>query len=152
MVNFDLAVILEAFTLPKLRKQPAFQTQFIATYLFHGPISHFFIYSGYIFAFFLLALIEFVSPFQLSVHIPIALLGLPIGVIYAFAQIYNKTYRYQMITSFFSFLAYLFSVTVISQTLYASTLGVYFLGFSFSLTFTLLIRFLYDEYKMGRFK
>lgn len=141
------SIVLEAYTLPHLTKVTAFKTQFIATRLFHGPISHFLIYSGFIFAFFLLAILELFSPYVLKPHLWVSLLGLPIGIIYALAQIYNKTYRYQLVVSLFC-LAF-FSI-LRTQIQHSGTLSMYFLLFSAALVTVLTTK--YMKIKIKRYK
>jgi hypothetical protein len=141
------SIVLEAYTLPRLKKQNAFKTQFIATRLFHGPISHFLIYSGFIFAFFLLAILELFSPFVMEPHPLVSLLGLPIGIIYALAQIYNKTYRYQLVVSLFCLFIFLILRT---QIQHSGTLSMYFL--LFSVAFVIVLATQYVKIKIKRYK
>lgn len=94
------SIILEAYTLPQLQRLEEYKTQFIATHLFHGPISHVLIYSGWPIAMFFLALLETFSYRVTSSSILLLILGGSITAIaYSLGQIYNKTYFYQMITN-----------------------------------------------------
>lgn len=140
------SIVLEAYTLPHLTKVNAFKTQFIATRLFHGPISHFLIYSGFIFAFFLLAILELLSPYILKPHQWVSALGLPIGGIFALAQIYNKTYRYQLVVCIFCLI--IFSI-LFTQIEHSGTLSVYFLFFSAAVVTVLGAQ--YIKVKMRRY-
>lgn len=146
------SIVLEAYTLPHLTKVNAYKTQFIATRLFHGPISHFLIYSGYIFALFLLALLELFSPYILKTHALVSLLGLPIGIVFALAQIYNTTYRYQLVVSLFCFV--IFSI-LRTQLQHNGTLSIYFLLFSASVVTVLSANYLkvtirrYTKYRVN---
>lgn len=94
------SIMLEAYTLPQLQKIKEFETQFIATHLFHGPISHFLIYSGWPLAMFFLALLELTSlqPTNLFGFLLI-IGGITTAITYSIGQIYNHTYPYQMITN-----------------------------------------------------
>ncbi len=144
------SVVLEAFTLPNLRRVTAFKTQFIATHLFHSPISHFLIYSGYISALFSLALLELLSTFELLTNLPISLSAIPVGIIFAVAQIYNRTYPYQLVTSLFLSSIYLLLSGFIFSFTRLGTMGLYFSIFSLSLSGTLLGYFLYQEVKIRK--
>lgn len=52
------SIVLEAYTLPQIRHLPQFKTQFLATHLFHGPISHILIYSGWLIFFLCMAVLD----------------------------------------------------------------------------------------------
>jgi len=92
------SIVLEDFTLTELRVVNSFKTQFIATHLFHGPISHILIYSGWLFVLLILSIIEIHLKLPApSTYWPIMLIsGVVMGVFYAFAQIYNGTAVYQL--------------------------------------------------------
>lgn len=92
------SIVLEAYTMPQLRRIDYFKTQFIATHLFHGPISHILIYSGWLTALYFSSLVNIINP-TLPVQVwPLLVGGLTTGVAYAVGQIYNKTAPYQFIT------------------------------------------------------
>jgi len=132
------SIVLEAFTLPKLRNASGFKTQFIATHLFHGPTSHFLIYSGAIFSLFILALLEYILGSQHAVNNALVFLSLPVGLFYAFAQIYNNTYFYQLATSLISLIAFLVLVSLDHGESKLGTVGMYYIFFSFGLILTLI--------------
>jgi hypothetical protein len=94
------SIVLEDFTLPDLRIVKSFDTQFIATHLFHGPLSHILIYSGWILIFFALSTLEtyIQLPQATSYWLLLLFCGEILGVFYAFSQIYNGTVIYQFMT------------------------------------------------------
>src|SRR3989344_3442306 len=96
------SIVLEDYTLPDLRKAMSYKTQFIATHLFHGPISHILIYCGWLYIFLTLAVLDIASGGGVLLRQPNMLFasGLFVGVVYAVAQIYNGTVPYQSILGF----------------------------------------------------
>lgn len=93
------SIILEAYTLPQVQRIREYRTQFIATHLFHGPISHVLIYSGWPIAMFFLSLLELGGS---DVNYPVLILsigGMATAIAYSFGQIYNHTYQFQMLTN-----------------------------------------------------
>lgn len=134
------SIVLEAFTLPQLRQSTKFKTQFIATHLFHGPISHIFIFSGYQVALFILALMDIA--FTLTpVTVPVFVLaaGFVSGILFAVAQIYNGTAPYQFITGVI--LLILFGVIVGTRLsfLHLPPISTYFLSAATSfISFTMI--------------
>lgn len=93
------SIVLEDYTLPDLRSTSEFKTQFIATHLFHGSISHILIYSGWLLIFLTLALLDLsgiASP-GLNTQNVLIIGGAIVGIVYALAQIYNGTSPYQFL-------------------------------------------------------
>jgi hypothetical protein len=111
------SIVLEDFTLPQLRFDKAFKTQFIATHLFHGPISHFLIYSGWLFVLLILASLDIQLPLpkESLYWIPLIISGLILGTFYAVAQIYNGTAVYQFVSGVTA-LIIIFILLFISKT------------------------------------
>lgn len=136
------SIVLEAFTLPNLKKITSYKTQFIATHLFHGPISHVLVYSGFIFALLILSLLEFSTTGTVASEI-LLILAIPTGIMYAFAQIYNQTYPYQLVTAIFSLAALLIYKSISLKPFGA--VGSYFLVFDICLVITLFVYFVYQE-------
>lgn len=91
------SIVIEQFTLSGLKHVKGYKTQFIATYLFHGPISHLYIYGSGILSFFVLYLIEKNFMKVYFYQFPVALLfisGLLMGVGFSIAMIYSNTYHW----------------------------------------------------------
>lgn len=129
------SIILEAYTLPHLKSLKEFHTQFIATHLFHGPISHVLIYSGWPTCLLLLTLLNQTSIFppvspELSVILAIGA-GLA-GFGYAVAQIYNKTAPYQIITIFTGLTIFSLLNFPLHQLAFTNYINIYFFSFSSS--------------------
>ncbi len=100
------SIITIAFTKPKLMSQKEYQQQAIATHLLHGVLSHTLIYSSFIVAVCLLAIIDtLIGAGTHSLLALFSLCGVITGMLYAYAQIYNGTLVYQflvvMISSIF---------------------------------------------------
>jgi hypothetical protein len=95
------SILLEDFTPSDLRLVKSFETQFIATHLFHGPISHILIYSGWMIVFLILAVIDMLwNLSSVSSNFPVLIIaGGVTGFFFALSQIYNGTAIYQYFTS-----------------------------------------------------
>lgn len=146
------SIIIEAFTLPHLRKQKSFCTQFIATNLIHGPISHIIIYSGYILALFLLSIIEVIN--QSNSSIPTTLLiicGIIAGMIYCITQNFNGTIRFQFRTSFVTlFLFIVFYLNKSQESIFNYSLATFFLFFSISFLIASLFYLIFEMSKKNK--
>ena len=124
------AVIIETLTPPQFRKVPYLKRQFTVTNLFHGPVSHTLMFSGYIVAFALLCILDIVTGPSLS-SIPRlflisgALLGLSVG----YAQITNGSAPFQTITGILSALALIILDRVEGWKFTESPVGIYMIGF-----------------------
>jgi hypothetical protein len=133
------SIVLEDFTLPDLRVVKSFKTQFIATHLFHGPISHILIYSGWMSVMLILAIVD--SYLKLSIptsYWPILLVsGGMLGVLFAFGQIYNGTAVYQFMTGTVS--SVIIAVILIFNQISLSFVPVaaYFVGFAIAFELSL---------------
>jgi hypothetical protein len=93
-------IMLEDFTLPELREVTSYKTQFIATRLFHEPISHILIFGGWLTVFLILSIMDMSlqSPTPSSYLPLIVMTGIITGFFFAFAQIANGTAIYQFVT------------------------------------------------------
>jgi hypothetical protein len=135
------SVVLEAFTLPELKRLSSFKTQFVVTHLFHGPISHILIYSGYIIALFLLGILDMLTGQGSLRVIPYLLIcGAIVGIMYALGQIFNGTIPYQFFTCLFSLIAFIAFLGFKQFSLFGFSIASYF--FSFAITF-LISSFVY---------
>lgn len=124
------SIVLERYTLPSLRKHPAFDTQFIATHLFHGPISHVMIFSNIIIALLILSILDLSIYSHFNDRAPwLILAGGIAGSFYAYAQIYNKTYPYQFFTAIGALCVFAIVVLVRHTNALASPTATYFVGF-----------------------
>lgn len=125
------SVVLEDYTLPQLRRSNKFKTQFIATHLFHGPISHVQIFSGYMLTIFILAVMDtFTGAVTTSLTPYLLAAGALSGTMYAAAQIFNGTYPYQFITSFLSLIFLAIYLYISNKYLFDYSVPVFFFGFS----------------------
>ena len=139
------SIVLEAYTLPQLRKINYFKTQFIATHLFHGPISHILIYSGWILVFFALALLDLINGAMVTGYtIKILLItGGITGFVYALAQVYNGTTPYQFITGMLTLTGLLLTSVATNNSIFASGIATYFLALIIIFNLTLLSYFVF---------
>jgi len=117
----------------------SYKTQFIGTHLFHGPISHVFIYSGWLLVMLLLSIIDMYFRFSIPTSLPSIILfsGSLIGLFYALAQIYNGTFAYQFVTGTFAGLVFTVFALINRINLVFAPIALYF--FAFLLTFELVI-------------
>ncbi len=124
------SIVLEDYTMPELRSVPWFKTQFIATHLFHGPISHILIYSGWLLIFLALALLDLsgVPVSKLSTQTLLIIGGALVGAAYAGAQIYNGTAPYQFWVGFFALALFLTKLLVSGASLAFYPLGLFFIS------------------------
>lgn len=134
------SVVMETFTLPELRKHPSFKTQFIINNLFHGPISHIFIFSPYIVGLTMLAVMDLVfKPSVIVIPSIVLLTGIMLGFAFAVAQVLNHTAPYQGVTGVLCLLTFLIFEKIENWQVGNSALGVYLLGFLISFLSTLLL-------------
>lgn len=131
------SVIIETLTPNTFRKTPELRRQLLATHLFHGPISHIIIFSGFIVSGALLAILDLATgtsadSFSRLLLISGALLGLSVG----YAQITNGTAPFHTITGIVC-VAVLFFVDQFQNWKFTSSpVGIYMVGFF--VTFLLL--------------
>lgn len=137
------SIVLEAYTLPGLKRLNQFKTQFIATHLFHGPISHILIYSGYMIAFLLLTFLDFLTgPGTPNLAPYVLISGLIVGIVYAYGQVVNGTIIYQFLTGLGNLIIFDFVFNTRSIRLTDFTLASYFYSFSISFIMSAIIYFL----------
>lgn len=124
------SIVLEDYTLPELRSAPWFKTQFIAAHLFHGPISHILVYSGWLLIFLALALLDLSgTPMPvLSTQIFLIIGGSLVGVTYARAQVYNGTAPYQFWVGFVALALFLFKLSTSGVVLTLYPVGLFFIS------------------------
>ena len=141
------AIVIEAFTQPELRKQKSFKTQFIATDLFHGPISHIIIYSGYVIALFLLSIIELLIENKASIP-PIVMIicGIIAGMIYCITQNFNGTIRFQFRTSLATLCLFMFFYVSRSlESMFDYSLTTFFIFFSITFIAASLMYYTFEK-------
>ncbi|MEK9200517.1 MAG: hypothetical protein AAB909_00925 [Patescibacteria group bacterium] len=127
--------MLEAYTLPHLKTLKEFHTQFVATHLFHGPISHVLIYSGWPTSLFLLTILNRHSFFPELQPLLVIVLGIGASIAgfgYAVAQIYNRTAPYQIITIFTGLTIFSLLNFPLYQLAFTNYMNIYFFSFSSS--------------------
>lgn len=121
------SITLKDFTLPELKSHSSFKTQLIATRLFHGPISHFLIFSGYIVALLLLGILDMSIAQGASGIIPYVLIcGAIVGAIYTWGHIFNGALPYQFLTGLFSLAILLTFSKFTKQSLFDFSVASYF--------------------------
>lgn len=138
---YATSVVSEAYTHPDLKKIPHFHTQFIATHLFHGPISHIMIYSGWLFAFLFLALFDMLcsTPLEGAPASSLVIVGGITGALYALSQMYNGTAPFQFISGLFSIAIFSFILLTGEISLFLFPIATYF--FSFNAAFNIILFF-----------
>jgi hypothetical protein len=127
------SIMMESYTRPSVMKSHSFKTQFIATHLFHGPISHVLIYSGLIINYFILSTIDFATgstPIISKLLLSIA--GIILGGFYSMAQVYNRTIMYQFITALLSLGAYYIVIIVNEINITDFSFGIFYSTFLLS--------------------
>lgn len=146
------SVVIEAYTLLEIRKLSAFKTQFVGTHLFHGPISHIFIYSGWIVVFLLLALLD-LSGSKLTpivsgmVFLAAATIS---GGAYGLAQIINGTAFFQVITGLIALIIFCGEMIWRPVNLWEHPIALYFLILIFTFNATLIIYSSIMRSKIGK--
>ena len=137
------SIVLEAYTETQLRKVKHFRTQFIATHLFHGPISHILIFSGYILSVCLLAILEVIGLTPSSdIGWLMSISGAVLGVAYTFAQIYNGTAPHQFLFALFTLLIFCFLIVINNASHLLGSISLFFISFSVFFLASLIIYFL----------
>lgn len=92
-------ILVEQYTMKELRTDPEFKKLKTAIKLFHGPISHVFIYSGGLGLLLVISFLEFFNPAKFLEPIVIfqyIAVGIVFGTIYFISQIRNKTWKHQL--------------------------------------------------------
>lgn len=125
------SILIEAYTKHKLETVDSFKTQYTATDLFHGPLSHILIYSGWIIELLIISLFEINTGLVLSTQInkSIIVAGGMLGLLYALLQIYNGTALYQFITGILSLTILLGTIIIKKVPIINYTISMYFLFF-----------------------
>lgn len=93
------AIITEEYTLSKLKKYKEYSVLDVQIQLYHGPISHLFIFAGAIYLMLLIATLEFSNPtldYSGNELILFAIDGIIIGASFFAAQIINLTWKHQL--------------------------------------------------------
>lgn len=124
------SIVLEAYTIPELTKSEFFKTQLLALKLFHHPISHTLVFSGFMFVLLILAILEssisYKGPENLKTLLFAGGLG---GIVFSFAQIRSSTAIFNLPASLICFILLLLNFQVRHQTLNHLTIGSYYLMF-----------------------
>lgn len=133
------SIVLKAYTIPELTKSEFFRSQLVAMNLFHHPISHILMYSGWIVAFLILCFIDISSAQTVNHHtrtlLAVGSLG---GVVYSYSLIRNKTAIYQIPIALFSLFVLSLSLFIAKIPLAQTSFGTYYLGFLVVYNFILL--------------
>lgn len=143
------SIVIDEYTSAELREEESFDIQFLATHLFHGPVSHVLMFAGFSLAF--LALI-FLSANGNAVEIGsrpewIILAGAAVGLFHALSQIYNGNALYQFIVDFGFLTAPLLAFVALPEWQPNPSLLNYFLS---GFTVSQIILFLYLAYYQKR--
>lgn len=131
------AVIIDTLTPIRVRNTPNLRKQLLATSLFHGPISHIIIFSGFIVSGALLAALDLsTGPTPDALPKLVLVSGAILGLSMGYAQITNGTAPYQTVTGLIC-VAALFLLDKIGNWKFTeSPMGIYMVGFF--VTFLLL--------------
>ncbi|MBI2103876.1 hypothetical protein HYT59_02635 [Candidatus Woesebacteria bacterium] len=153
--SYLASVVAEEYTLKKIREVRDFKFLNLSTEIFHGPLSHVFVFVGIQIVLFLTALLE-ISQGPPTVELPsprdYLILGLIGGISYGLMQIMNNTWRHQLIWMTAVFLIYIGVIVVNRTDILSLPYNVFFLLFNFSLILTLLAKTLHhlitkDKYR-----
>lgn len=131
------SVIIDTLTPKEVRKNLKLRKQLLATHLFHGPISHIIIFSGFIVSGALLTILDLsTGPTLDSLPKLILVSGAILGLFMGYAQITNGSAPYQTITGLFCVAALFILDKFENWKFTLSPLGAYMIGFF--ITFLLL--------------
>lgn len=137
------SIVIEAYTKSELRWESYFKTQHIAIQLFHGILSHFFMFSGWMEVFLILGLLDvlripdtFTSPLQ-----SLIIGGIVTGFLYAVAQIRNGTSPYQCIIGITSFCLFVYIILKNNVILTFFPIGLFSFAILATFSVTLLFYF-----------
>ena len=138
------SIVIEAFTPLDLKKSKSFNIQDNVIHLFHGPISHTLIYSGYIIIFFLFSIMEKNSNPTTSLLYTMVVCGIITGIMYTIAQSFNGTILYQFITSLSIFVIVItrYGTNIISVFNYSLQTFFFFFLVSFLITSSVYILYM----------
>lgn len=131
------SVVIETLTPEIAKKSEDFKRQFLSINLFHGPISHIVIFSGFIVAGVLLALLDLATgPTLESIPRLILASGAILGLSMGYAQITNGTAPYHTITGIVCIIAIFIVDQYEKWEFTSSPVGIFMIGFF--VTFMLL--------------
>lgn len=131
------SVIIDTLTPRDVRKTPELRKQLLATSMFHGPISHIIIFSGFIVSGALLAILDLsTGPTLDTLPRYILVSGAILGLTMGYAQITNGTAPYQTITGIICIIALFIMDKFENWKFTSSPIGIYMIGFF--ITFILL--------------
>lgn len=134
------SIVLEAYTIPELTKSKFFETQLIAIKMFHHPISHILVFSGWLFAILFLVFLDMSlgQTHKVSTQ-PLFLMGVISGLVFAYSQIRNKTAVFHLPAGLLCFILLLINFQLRRLPLSETSLGTYYLGFLAIFNLSLLI-------------
>lgn len=147
------AIVIENYTVLELKKRDPFRKQFVATHLFHGPVSHFLIYSGWIVVFLIIALIDSIVfvPFQPSFYLGLLVTGAIVaGFAYGMAQVFNGTSPYQLVTGLVTLLIALLVLGLNPLVFHFTLVMVFFIFLNATFNLTILGYFLFLKLHRGK--
>lgn len=125
------SVIIDTYTPRQLRKIPHLRRQTLATNMFHGPISHIIMFSGFIIAAALLSILDLMTgPTLESIPRLLLISGAIMGLSMGYAQIVNGTAPYHTITGIISVIALVILDRIEGWKFTASPMGIYMIGFT----------------------
>jgi hypothetical protein len=124
------AVITETLTPQEFRKMPYFKRQFTVTNMFHGPISHTIIFSGFIVAGALLCILDLMTGPTID-SIPRLLLvgGGIMGLSMGYSQIINGSAPYHTVIGIVSVVGLYVLDRVEGWKFTSSPVGIFMIGF-----------------------
>ena len=124
------AVIIETLKPSHARNTSSLRKQITAINLFHGPISHIIIFSGFIISGALLAVLDLTTgPTPDSLPRLVLFSGAILGLSMGYAQITNGTAPYQTVTGIISVIALFLLDKFENWRFTSSPVGIYMIGF-----------------------
>lgn len=137
------SIIIDSYTLPRLRKYVEFKVQFIAEHLFHGVLSHSLVYCSYISSFLFLSLYEISIPLRLSDSNNLLLFaGMVFGFAFAVSQIQIDTHLYPFMAAVIACIIMAIVVKGFQINVLDFRFSSYYLGFLTGEILTNIVNFL----------
>lgn len=133
---YILSIIIEVFTVKQLKNNAFFKPLFTINNLFHGPISHCFIYSSIIVGLTFFAILDtVVGSINNTFNGLILPAGILLGLSFAIAQVKNGTAAFQFVTGVICLSIFIIFGKFINWQFNGGVVVVYFLSFILSFLF-----------------
>lgn len=148
------AIITEEYTLSKLKKYKEYSVLDVQIQLYHGPISHLFIFAGAIYLMLLIAILEFSNPtleYPGTQLIIFALDGIIIGASFFVAQIINLTWKHQLGFALPAVVIYSYFLHKGFVDFELMPFNIFFFYFIITLCFGLLLTYIHHKIKKTKY-